>query len=126
LTQIVLEVDRAQFNGKADPTADIEIQFADTVSESQIVRAQTAQALRGAEAASTRTLVELVHNDWDGEQIDEEVIRIESGSDTGQAPAQPVDLGVVPGQQSVAPNVDPTLNPPQPPANDIPGQPVSG
>ena len=119
LTQILLLVDAAQFGGKADPEAEISIQFADTVSESQIVRAQTAQAVRAAEAASTRTLVEIVHNDWDGEQIDEEVMRIESGSDSGEAPIQVQG----PGQQD--PNVDP-LNPPQPPANDSPGQPVSG
>lgn len=89
LTQILLEIDVAQFGSKVDPTADIRVQFADTVSESQIVRAQTAQALRGAEAASTRTLVEMVHNDWSGEDIDLEVLRIETGSDSGVAPVQP-------------------------------------
>jgi hypothetical protein len=90
LARILLSVDQAQFGGKANPDADIKIQFADTVSESQIVRAQTALALRTAEAASTRTLVELVHNDWDGEEIDEEVQRIEAGSDSGIAPVAPV------------------------------------
>lgn len=86
LVKILLLVDQAQFGGKGNPDAEIQVQFADTVSESQIVRAQTALALRTAEAASTRTLVELVHNDWDGDQIDEEVIRIEHASDTGVTP----------------------------------------
>lgn len=110
LTQIVLEVDVAQFGSNVDPTADIEIDFADTVSESQLVRAQTAQALRAAEAASTRTLVELVHNDKPGEWIDEEVLRIEAGSDSGIAPPQPdlqqVPVPAVSADQSGIPSAD--------------------
>lgn len=99
LVKILLLVDQAQFGGKGNPDAEIQVQFADTVSESQIVRAQTALALRTAEAASTRTLVELVHNDWDGDQIDEEVLRIEHASDTGVAPVGQVQ----PPQQQVPP-----------------------
>jgi len=98
LTQIVLEIDVAQFGSKVDPTADIEVHFADTVSESQLVRAQTAQALRAAEAASTRTLVELVNNDKDGEWQDQEVQRIETGSDSGIAPEQPPAGQLTPAQ----------------------------
>lgn len=90
LSWILLAVDRAQFGGQGNPDADIEVQFADTVSESQLTRAQTATMLRTAAAASTRTLVELVHNDWDGEQIDTEVdlIHEEEGM-TGPAPEMP-------------------------------------
>lgn len=73
LSWILLAVDRAQFGGQGNPDAPVQVQFADTVSDSQLTRAQTATMLRSAAAASTRTLVELVHNDWDGEQIDEEV-----------------------------------------------------
>lgn len=77
LSWILLAVDRAQFNGQGDPGFPVEVQFADTVSDSQLTRAQTAQMLRAADAASTRTLVEFVHNDWDGQQIDDEVALIE-------------------------------------------------
>ncbi len=77
LTKILLAVDNAQFGASNNLDADITVQFADTVSDSQLTRAQTAQMLRAAEAASTRTLVELVHNDWDGDQIAEEVALIE-------------------------------------------------
>lgn len=101
LVRIMLLIDQSQFGGKANPDADIEITFADTVSESQIVRAQTALALRGAEAASTRTLVEYVHNDKSGEWVDEEVLRIEHGSDTGIAP-----VGQVQPPQQLVPPVD--------------------
>lgn len=82
LTKILLAVDNAQFDGTNNLDADVTVQFADTVSDSQLTRAQTAQLLRAAEAASTRTLVELVHNDWDGEQIDEEVALIEGEVET--------------------------------------------
>jgi hypothetical protein len=110
LIRILLLVDQAQFGGKGNPDAEIQVQFADTVSESQIVRAQTALALRTAEAASTRTLVELVHNDWEADQIDEEVLRIEHASDTGVAPVgqvQPPQQQVPPVDQSASvANVD--------------------
>lgn len=105
LSWVLLAVDRAQFNGQGNPDLPVEVQFADTVSDSQLTRAQTATMLRSAAAASTRTLVELVHNDWDGEQIDEEVdaIHLEEGltaavPDTtnpdGNAP--PLDASVQP------------------------------
>lgn len=105
LSWILLAVDRAQFNGQGNPDLPVEVQFADTVSDSQLTRAQTATMLRSAEAASTRTLVELVHNDWDGEQIDEEVdlIHTEQGlggpmpdmaNPDGNAP--PLDASVQP------------------------------
>lgn len=106
LTYVLLAVDQAQFGGKGNPELPVQVQFADTVSESQIVRANTALALRNAEAASTRTLVELVHNDWDGEEVDEEVLRIESGSDTGVAPVVPE---VQPPVQQVPVDQSPTV-----------------
>lgn len=112
LTYVLLAVDAAQFGGKGNPELPVTVQFADTVSESQVVRAQTAQALRGADAASTRTLVNLVHNDWDGEEVDEEVLRIETGSDSGVAPAVPEVQPVVP--QAPADPTIPGANQPGP------------
>ncbi len=92
LTKVLLAVDNAQFGGTNNVDAEVTVQFADTVSDSQLTRAQTAQLLRSAEAASTRTLVELVHNDWDGDQIDAEVARIE-GDATAQQPGPGVGVG---------------------------------
>jgi hypothetical protein len=88
LTKILLAVDVAQFGGHADPDADVCVQFADTVSDSQLTRAQTASLLAAAGAASTETLVELVHNDWDGERQAEEVARIKAEQGLSQAPVQ--------------------------------------
>lgn len=76
LSWILLAVDRVQFNGQGDPDQPVQVQFADTVSDAQLTRAQTATLLRSADAASTRTLVEMVHNDWDGGEIDAEVALI--------------------------------------------------
>ncbi|MEV0619589.1 phage portal protein [Nonomuraea sp. NPDC050404] len=53
------------------------VQFGDTVSEDMLTLAQTAAALRQAEAASTKILVAMVHADWDETQVDEEVERIQ-------------------------------------------------
>lgn len=108
LSWILLAVDRAQFNGQGNPDLPVEVQFADTVSDSQLTRAQTATMLRSAEAASTRTLVELVHNDWDGEQIDEEVDLIH----TEQGIGEPMpDMANPDGN---APPLDASVQPPGP------------
>jgi hypothetical protein len=105
LSWILLAVDRAQFDGQGDPDATVQVQFADTVSDSQLTRAQTATMLRSAAAASTRTLVELVHNDWDGEQIDEEVdlIHREEGMTSGQPDTANPDGNNPPLDASVQP-----------------------
>lgn len=101
LSYVLLAVDQIQFGGQGNPEAPVQVQFADTVSDSQLTRAQTANMLRSADAASTRTLVELVHNDWDGDQIDEEVeaIRTEQGAGV----ASPGDVPALQGPVLGAP-----------------------
>lgn len=58
------------------PVERPEIVFPDGVQESMLQLAQTAQALRSADAASTRVLVQMVHPEWDEEQVDREVAAI--------------------------------------------------
>jgi SPP1 Gp6-like portal protein len=72
IVETLLAVYRTVFAATVTP-ARPKIKFGDSVSESPEALAQTAQLLRAAEAASTRTLVELVHPDWDKTQIDAEV-----------------------------------------------------
>ena len=64
---------------------------------------QTAQALRAAEAASTKTLVQLVHPDWDGDQVDEEVTLITDAAApppvTIASPFAPDDAEPVPAEE---------------------------
>lgn len=114
LSRVMLAVDRAQFGGKGNPDADIQVGFADTVSESTLSRAQTANTLRAADAASTRTLVEMVHNDWETEQVDKEVAAIMREQSTF-APAPP---GFGPNEDDQTPDGTPSAG--QPPESGQP------
>jgi A118 family predicted phage portal protein len=52
------------------------MRFADSIAPDPLVLAQTAEALRTAQAASTETLVALQHPDWSSEDQEAEVKRI--------------------------------------------------
>ena len=71
----LLAVDAAVFN-TAITLSRPQVEFPDGVQESLLSLAQTAQALRTAEAASTDTLVRMLHPEWDDEQVDAEVTAI--------------------------------------------------
>ena len=74
LFEKLLAVDRVLFGGNIAPAdADIDVDFADGVQESQLSIAQTALALRQAEAASDEVLVGMIHPDWDEGQVQDEV-----------------------------------------------------
>lgn len=89
LTHIMLDIDRAHFGGKANPDLIPEVHFPETVSESQLTKAQTVSLLRAAEAASTETVVKFMHPDWDDEQVTDEVARI---NDEKPAAPDPMNL----------------------------------
>jgi A118 family predicted phage portal protein len=72
-----LAIDAVVFNSGVTPDRP-NIDFGDVVSEDPQVLAQTAQLLRAAEAASTKTIVQLVNPDWDDERVDQEVAAIEA------------------------------------------------
>lgn len=75
LIRKLLDVDRAIFGKKVVPdTASME--FADGVQSDPEALARTSQALRAAQAASTRTLVAMNHPDWDEKQIDDETAKV--------------------------------------------------
>lgn len=89
----MLTVDAAVF-GTRGLTADLPaVAFGDSVQDSVMSLAQTAQALRGARAASTETLVRMVHPDWDGGQVGQEVGRI-MAEDTLADPMAAVPAGM--------------------------------
>lgn len=71
----LLAVDEAMFSTGVEVSRP-EIEFPDGIQESMLTLAQTAMALKAAEAASTQTLVEMIHPEWDEDQIKEEVARI--------------------------------------------------
>lgn len=86
----LLTVDADLFGGSYDPTG-LTVAFPDSVQESPESLARTAQALRAAEAASTKTLVQLAHPEWDDEQVTDEVALILA--ETGRAVPDPIGVG---------------------------------
>lgn len=91
LVRIVLEYDRVHFGGKGDPEAELEVEFQQTVSESAQGRAQTAQLLSAARAASIRTLVAMQHPDRDAKWVEEEVKLIKEEDAAANTVPDPLD-----------------------------------
>ncbi|RGC68431.1 Phage portal protein, SPP1 Gp6-like [Micromonospora sp. MW-13] len=83
--ELHLALERINFGGPAEERPNVE--FGDSVTESPEQVARTAQLLSAAGAASTETLVRMVHPEWDDDQVREEVDRIK-----GDQPA-PVEVG---------------------------------
>lgn len=82
----LMAIDR-ELNPAHGHTPDrVRVIFPDGVTESVVELAQTASAMRAAGAASTRTLVRLMHPDWDEQAIDAEVELINE-EDTSSADA---------------------------------------
>lgn len=70
-----LAMDAALFpSGSA--AVPVTVQFPDGVQETMEALARTAGLLKAAEAASRQTIVQMLHPDWDADQVDEEVKRI--------------------------------------------------
>jgi hypothetical protein len=116
LVRLMLAVDRQYFRGKADPEQRPDVLWPDAVSESGQSVAQTASLLRAAEAASTETLVRMVHSDWDDELITEEVARIEGERQAAMPPA--LDQSAATDDPHMDPNADPTPDPAKPSPQD--------
>ncbi|MGW1039884.1 phage portal protein [Streptomyces sp. NPDC002547] len=80
ITEALLAVeagDRFRVTG-LDLNGGVEVEFQDSISESPTELATTAELLRRAEAASTETLVRLVHPDWDDARVMQEVDGIQA------------------------------------------------
>ena len=86
--ETLVEVANANLGAGLTPAA-IGVDFGTGVQDSQLNLANTALALRNAEAASVETRVRMVHPDWTKDQVDTEVeaILAESGSVTAAVPA---------------------------------------
>lgn len=82
----------AYFYGGPPAKESVVVSFGDAIQESPLSLATTAQALRAAEGASTRTIVEMLHPDWTTEGIDEEVAAIMR--DRGTPFSDPDTVGV--------------------------------
>lgn len=92
--EALLAIDRVVFDSGVTPVRP-DIEFPDYVGTSLSENAATAAQLRAAEAASTDTLVRLVHPDWDDPQVAEEIARIKADQPAadlfGQPTGEPAD-----------------------------------
>lgn len=75
LLTTLLEVDKAKFKG-AGPMETITVEFPPSVQPTPLELAQTATALKAAQAASAETRVKMVHPDWNDTQVQAEVEKI--------------------------------------------------
>lgn len=67
------------------------VEFQDSIQEDAKTLAETVSLLRTAEAASTHTLVRMLHPDWDDDRVRAEVAAI--GDESGRNLADPAALG---------------------------------
>src|SRR5690606_2252269 len=81
LVEALLAVDQHVFGGSIVPQRPT-VEFDDSVQEDPLTLANTADVLRRAQAASTDTLVRMVHPEWDDTQVQEEVDRIQQEAGT--------------------------------------------
>jgi A118 family predicted phage portal protein len=75
ILETLIEIDAKLFNGGGQP-GDIDVEFGDGVSEAPRTVAETLNLLSQAQAASTDTLVRMLHPDWDDARVEAEVQEI--------------------------------------------------
>lgn len=108
LLETLLELDRIHYNGPGLPAgAEVEIRFPELSQQDPEKLARTIALLRSAQAASTRTLVAMQHEDWDAEEQDAEVQRILAEQGLSEEAAEPEE------DPAALERVDPLL-PPEP------------
>jgi A118 family predicted phage portal protein len=118
LASVLLQLDVIAFRTAGLlPGAPVEIEFPDVAAPDPESLARTIQLLDAARAISQRTKVEMLHRDWDADQVETEIAEIEAGSVVVEDPAdpnaidepdetdpqddtQPVDEGAPNGQQA--------------------------
>lgn len=93
------------------------VEFRDGVADSPQELAQTASLLRTAQAASTETLVRMMHPDWDDDQVADEVEDITREHDLG-AVADPAAVGAGGHGLTMPPGMPPGMMPGEPDGDD--------
>jgi hypothetical protein len=106
LFQVLLKVGQQVFGWTCTPLRP-DIEFGDVVQQDPNALATTLQALRVAEAASTQTMVEMLHPDWSEDEQKNEVKRIMH--EKGLVPvANPDTIGTPGGMPAAAAAPAPT------------------
>lgn len=100
ILEVLLAVDQAKFASEVDPQRP-KVEFPDAVSSAPKEVAETVKLLTEAKAATTTTLITMLHPDWTSEQIQSEVDELESKATAmaetmkaafgGQGPGDPDD-----------------------------------
>ncbi|MGX6513266.1 hypothetical protein [Rhodococcus sp. SJ-2] len=81
LTTAAMRIDAVKFPGLGvSPSEPLDIDWPPFAQESDLSRGQTVQAWSVAKAASTKTMVRYLHQDWDEQQVDDEVALIEEAN----------------------------------------------
>jgi hypothetical protein len=81
ITTACLRIDAIKFPGKGvAPSEEMVIEWPNFARESDLTKSQTLMNLRTAQAVSTRTAVAYWHEDWDDDQIQEEVDEIDKAN----------------------------------------------
>jgi A118 family predicted phage portal protein len=99
LFEILLKVGKAAFEWDVTPLRP-DVEFGDVVQQDPNALATTLQALRLAEAASTQTMVEMLHPDWTADEQKNEVKRIMH--EKGMVVANPDTVGTPGGLPTAA------------------------
>jgi A118 family predicted phage portal protein len=102
LLEKLLAVDR-DFFGTPNQFAEVDVAFPDTVQESQLSLAQTAQALFAGQTASTEVRVQMMHPDWDDDDVAQEVALIQKENNVTPESMLPPDFNNLMGQPSGPP-----------------------
>lgn len=105
LFQVLLKVGNEVFGWGVEPLRP-DIEFGDVVQEDPNALSTTLLQLRQAEAASTLTMVEMLHPDWDEQEQKNEVKRIMA--EKGMVPVANPDTIGVPGGMPTAAGTAPT------------------
>lgn len=78
LAEVALRVDAYRFPAESATPMPVRVTFPEAVQPTPLDLANLATALRTSGGASTQTIVEALHPDWDATQVGEEVARIEN------------------------------------------------
>lgn len=86
LTLAWLQIDVARFKPAGVTPCVPDLEWPDAVSDGPEALARTIQMYRAADVISRQTANEMMHPDWDGDVIDDEVARIERESGLAEVP----------------------------------------
>lgn len=110
-----LWVDKVMFGSKANPDADLAVQFPDSTQANPADLAQTNALLFQAQSASVQTRVKIQHPDWDDTAVQEEAARILQ--EFGASVPDPLEVRP-PGADEEDPDADPGAEEEQDPAEE--------